>query len=150
MVAEKRDDMGFINPDQETIFEYLRKAKRIAVFGLSNKPDRTSYRIAQDLQERGYEIIPVNPVLAGQEILGERVYPTLMAVPGKIDIVDVFRRSEYLADVAKEFIQTDAWVYWAQLELESQEAADILAAAGRTDVIMNRCIAIELQQLDQR
>ncbi|MBP1041695.1 CoA-binding protein [Vagococcus sp. BWB3-3] len=142
--------MGFINPDQETIFNYLKEAKRIAVFGLSNNPDRTSYQIAEDLQRRGYEIIPVNPTLAGQEILKEKVYATLMDVPGKIDIVDVFRRSEYLADVAREFIQTDAKVFWAQLELESQEAASVLANAGRNDVIMNRCIAIELRLLDAR
>lgn len=140
--------MSFINPDQETILNYLKEAKRIAVFGLSNKPDRTSYQIAQELQRRGYEIIPVNPTLAGQVILGETVYGTLMEVPGKIDIVDVFRRSEYLAGVAKEFIQTDAKVFWAQLELESQEAAAILAEADCKDVIMNRCIAIELRLLD--
>ncbi len=142
--------MGFINPDQETIFNYLREAKRIAVFGLSNNPDRTSYQIAEDLQRRGYEIIPVNPTLAGKEILKEKVYATLMDVPGKIDIVDVFRRSEYLADVAREFIQTDAKVFWAQLELESREAASVLANASRNDVIMNRCIAIELRLLDAR
>lgn len=140
--------MSFINPDQETIFNYLKEAKRIAVFGLSNKPDRTSYQIAEELQRRGYEIIPVNPTLVGQDILGETVYGTLMEVPGKIDIVDVFRRSEYLEDVAHEFIQTDAKVFWAQLELESQKAATILAEADRKDVIMNRCIAIELRLFD--
>lgn len=140
--------MTFINPDQTTIFNYLREAKRIAVFGLSNKPDRTSYQVAEGLQKRGYEIIPVNPILTGQEILGEKVYATLMDVPGKIDIVDIFRRSEYLPEVAKEFIQTDAKVFWAQLDLESQEAAEMLAKAGRTDVVMNRCTAIELRLLD--
>lgn len=139
--------MTFQNPTDEQIFSYLRTAKRIAVVGLSNKEERTSYKIAQLLQEKGYEIIPVNPVLAGQEILGEKVYPDLMAVPGKIDIVDVFRRSEFLPEVAEEFLQTNATVFWAQLGLESEEAAQLLKNAGRHDIIMNRCIKIELAKM---
>lgn len=140
--------MSVINPDQETIIRYLKEAKRIAVVGLSNKPDRTSYQVAAKLQQHGYEILPVNPLLAGQQILGERVYKNLQEIPGKIDIVDIFRRSKFLPEVAKEFIQTDATVFWAQLGLESQEAFDSLTAAGRTDIVMNRCTAIELRQLD--
>ncbi|WP_086347615.1 CoA-binding protein [Candidatus Enterococcus clewellii] len=139
--------MTFQNPTDEQIFSYLRTAKRIAVVGLSNKEERTSYKIAQLLQDEGYEIIPVNPVLAGQEILGEKVYPDLMAVPGKIDIVDVFRRSEFLPEVAEEFLQTDATVFWAQLGLESEEAAELLKNADRHDIIMNRCIKIELAKM---
>lgn len=135
------------NPSQEMIFTYLREAKRIAVVGLSNKEERTSYQIAKRLQESGYEIIPVNPVLAGQQILGETVYATLKEIPGKIDIVDIFRRSEYLPEVATEFLQTDAHVFWAQLGLESDEAADILTEAGRPAMVMNRCIKIELEKM---
>ena len=141
--------MTIENPSQEQIFDYLRKAKRIAVVGLSAKEDRTSYKIAQLLQEHGYEIIPVNPILAGQEILGEKVYETLQDVPGHIDIVDIFRRSEFLPEVAADFIETDAKVFWAQLGLESDEAAKILKKAGKNDIIMNRCIKIELAEMSK-
>ncbi|WP_348919927.1 CoA-binding protein [Enterococcus rotai] len=136
--------MPIENPSQEQIFEYLKQAKRIAVVGLSAKEDRTSYKIAQLLQEYGYEIIPVNPLLVGQEILGEKVYGTLQDVPGSIDIVDIFRRSEFLPEVAQDFLETDAKVFWAQLGLENQEAAEMLKNAGRNAIIMNRCIKIEL------
>ncbi|WP_321383969.1 CoA-binding protein [uncultured Enterococcus sp.] len=139
--------MTFQNPTDEQIFSYLREAKRIAVVGLSNKEERTSYQIAELLQEQGYEIVPVNPVLAGQKILGEQVYPDLMSVPGTIDIVDVFRRSEFLPEVAEEFLKTDAKVFWAQLGLESDQAAELLKNAGRHDIIMNRCIKIELAKM---
>ncbi|WP_086445574.1 CoA-binding protein [Candidatus Enterococcus lemimoniae] len=136
--------MPIENPSQEQIFEYLKQAKRIAVVGLSAKEDRTSYKIAKLLQEYGYEIIPVNPLLAGQEILGEKVYEKLQDVPGSIDIVDIFRRSEFLPEVAKDFLETDAKIFWAQLGLENQEAAEMLKNAGRNAIIMNRCIKIEL------
>lgn len=139
--------MSVENPSQEQIFQYLKEAKRIAVVGLSAKEDRTSYKIANLLQEYGYEIIPVNPLLAGQEILGEKVYEKLQDIPGQIDIVDIFRRSEFLSEVAKDFIETDATVFWAQLGLESQEAAEILKKAGRNAIIMNRCIKIELAEM---
>ncbi|MEI5988569.1 hypothetical protein A5881_000056 [Enterococcus termitis] len=139
--------MPIENPSQEQIFDYLKQAKRIAVVGLSAKEDRTSYKIAKLLQEYGYEIIPVNPILAGQEILGEKVYGKLQDVPGQIDIVDIFRRSEFLPEVAKDFIETDAKIFWAQLGLESQEAAEILKKAGRNAIIMNRCIKIELAEM---
>jgi len=133
----------FQNPSQEVIFDYLKKAKTIAVVGISEKTDRTSYLIAEGLQKNGYKIIPVNPVIAGEEVLGEKVYASLQEVPEHIDIVDVFRRSEFLADVARDFIETDAGVFWAQLELQSEEAEKILREAGRNDIVMNRCIKIE-------
>ncbi|MHC5217594.1 CoA-binding protein [Enterococcus sp. LJL128] len=139
--------MTFQNPSDEQIFSYLRETKRIAVVGLSNKEERTSYQIAKLLQDKGYTVVPVNPVLEGQEILGEKVYKDLQSVPGKIDIVDVFRRSEFLPEVAEEFLQTDAGVFWAQLGLESEEAAELLKNAGRNDIIMNRCIKIELAKM---
>lgn len=135
------------NPSQEVIFSYLKKAKRIAVVGLSDKKERTSYQIAELLQKVGYQIIPVNPVLAGKQILGETVYTTLTEVPGKIDIVDIFRRSEYLPDVAKEFLQVDADVFWAQLGLESDDAYELLKNAGKQAIVMNRCIKIELEKM---
>ncbi|WP_414841901.1 CoA-binding protein [Enterococcus saccharolyticus] len=139
--------MSFQNPSEETIQAYLKEAKNIAVVGLSNKEDRTSYQIAQLLQEHGYRIFPVNPVLAGQTILGEPVYEQLQDITETIDIVDIFRRSEFLPDIAKAFLETNAKVYWAQLGIENDEAAEILQAAGRTDIVMNRCIKIELAKM---
>jgi hypothetical protein len=138
--------MSFKNPEDQMIQNYLAAAKNIAVIGLSNKEDRTSYRIAQYLKEKNYKIFPVNPILAGQEILGEPVYASLKEIPEKIDIVDIFRRAEFLPEIAKEFIETDAKVFWAQLGIESQEAAEILAEANRHDVVMDRCIKIELEK----
>ncbi|CAM3187912.1 CoA-binding protein [Lactococcus hircilactis] len=134
---------AFENPSQEQIFQYLKEAKTIAVVGISDKIDRTSYLIAQGLQKNGYRLALVNPILAGKTVLGEKVYEKLQDIPFHIDIVDVFRRSEFLADVARDFIETDAGVFWAQLGLESQEAEQILRAARRNKIVMNRCIKIE-------
>ncbi|EGP4778485.1 CoA-binding protein [Enterococcus faecium] len=137
------------NPTQETIFNYLKEAKNIAIVGLSNKPERTSYMVAQVLQDNGYKIIPVNPLLAGEEILGEKVYANLTEIDDSIDIVDVFRRSEFLPEVAADFLKTDAKVFWAQLGIENEEADEMLRKAGRTDVVMDRCIKIELGKLKE-
>ena len=133
----------FENPEQEVLFDYLKKAKTIAVVGISDKTDRSSYLIAQGLQKNGYRVIPVNPRLAGTELLGEKVFSTIKDIPFHIDIVDIFRRSEFLADVARDFIETDADVFWAQLGLQSQEAEQILRTAGKRKIVMNRCIKIE-------
>lgn len=136
--------MSFENPSQTEIFNYLNEAKVIAVVGFSDNPTKTSHSIARLLKNFDYQVYGVNPKLAGQEIEGIPVVASLKDVPEKIDIVDIFRRSEFLAGVAEEFIQTDAKVFWAQLGLESIEAAEILKNAGRNDVVMNRCIKIEL------
>lgn len=124
----------------------LENSKNIAVIGLSANPEKTSHRIAAFLQEKGYRVFLVNPVLAGQEVLGEKVYASLAEVPEQIDIVDIFRRSEFLPDIAKEFVKTDAKVYWAQLGIENDEAAEILEKHHKA-YIMNRCIKIEYQRL---
>lgn len=142
-------EMSIKNPTQETIFNYLKEAKNIAIVGLSNKPERTSYMVAQVLQDNGYKIIPVNPLLAGEEILGEKVYANLTEIDDSIDIVDVFRRSEFLPEVAAGFLKTDAKVFWAQLGIENEEADEMLRKAGRTDVVMDRCIKIELGKLKE-
>ncbi|MHC5248176.1 CoA-binding protein [Enterococcus sp. LJL90] len=142
--------MSFNNPSQEVIFDYLTKAKKIAIVGLSNKEERTSYQIGELLQEQGYQIFPVNPVLAGQTILGEPVVASLLDLEEQMDIVDIFRRSEFLPEVAAEFVQRNDGVFWAQLGLENDEAAEILRAAGKKDVVMNRCIKIELAKMDIR
>ncbi|HFI0708571.1 TPA: CoA-binding protein [Streptococcus suis] len=138
---------AFQNPSQDTIFDFLKEAKTIAVVGLSNREETASYRVSRIMQDAGYRIIPVNPRSAGETILGETVYASLKDIPLSIDIVNVFRRSEFLPDVAREFIETDAKIFWAQLGLESQEAEEILRQAGRDQIVMNRCIKIEYQKM---
>lgn len=140
---------SFQNPSQDVIFSYIKGAKTIAVVGLSNREETAAYRVSKLMQEAGYTIIPVNPKLAGSEVLGEKVYACLQDIPIHVDIVDVFRRSEFLPDVAKDFIQTDADVFWAQLSLENEEAEQILRTAGCQKIVMNRCLKIKyLEMLD--
>jgi Predicted CoA-binding protein len=138
--------MSFQNPEDTVIQNYLAEAKNIAVIGLSNKEERTSYRIARYLQKKGYRIFPVNPVLAGEEVLGERVYAQLKDIKEPIDIVDIFRRAEFLPSIAEEFLETNAKVFWAQLGIENEEAARLLQENKRTAIVMNRCIKIELEK----
>lgn len=133
----------FENSSPEVIFDYLRKAKTVAVVGLSNREETSSFMVTQALQADGYRIFPVIPRLAGQEILGEKVYGRLQDIPEHIDIVDVFRRSEFLPDVARDFIETDADVFWAQQGLQNEEAEQILRDNGRNQIVMDRCIKVE-------
>ncbi|MFC4652870.1 CoA-binding protein [Lactococcus nasutitermitis] len=132
----------FQNPSMEVIRTYLEKSKTIAVVGISDRTDRSSYMVAKALQDNGYTIIPVNPKLAGTTLLGEKVYASLADIPVHIDIVDVFRRNEFLADVAREFLKTDADIFWVQQGLQSEEAEQILREAGRNDIVMNLCIKV--------
>ena len=131
-----------------TIPEILQSSKTIAVVGLSLKPERASYQVAHYLQEHGYRIIPVNPSYAGQDILGEAVYPDLQAAAAslpageRIDIVDCFRNADAIPDIAREAIVVRAGVLWMQLGVINQAAADMATAAG-LDVIMDHCIKIE-------
>ncbi|WP_257351596.1 CoA-binding protein [Pseudalkalibacillus decolorationis] len=132
--------MSYQKPDQNTINEILKTKTRIAVVGLSDRPERTSYQVSQYMQKNGYEIIPVNPTVS--EVLGAKAYKSLKDIPGDIDIVNVFRRSEYLPEVAKETKEVGADVFWAQLGLENDEAAEILQNTNTT-VVMDRCIKVE-------
>lgn len=127
------------NPSMEEIREILKKSKRIAVVGLSNKPERESYMVAKAMQEAGYEIIPVNPMI--DEALGIKAVSSLKEIDGHIDIVNVFRRSEYLVDVAKEFLEVDADVFWAQQGCVNEEAYRLLKEKGYP-VIMDFCIKV--------
>ena len=137
----------FKNPSDGVVRQYLTTSKTIAVVGLSDREETTSNRVSKEMQSRGYRIIPVNPKLAGQEILGEKAYASLADIPFHVDIVDVFRRSEFLPDVARDFLQADAQIFWAQLGLENQEAEEILRAGGCEDIVMNRCIKKEHTRL---
>ncbi|WP_028561541.1 CoA-binding protein [Paenibacillus pinihumi] len=132
--------MAYEHPSREKIKELLQATSVIAVVGLSDKPDRTSYMVSEAMQKKGYRIIPVNP--NAQEILGETCYPSLTDIPFKVDIVNVFRRSEHCPPVAEEAVRIGAKVLWLQLGIHSEEAADI-ASQGGLEVIMDRCIKVE-------
>ena len=137
----------FQNPSDAIVKHYLKNSKVIAVVGLSDREETTSNRVSKEMQERGYRIIPVNPRAAGSQIFGEIVYASLKDIPFPVDIVDVYRRSEFLPDVARDFLEADAKIFWAQLGLESEEAEQILRTAGRDDIVMDRCIKREHTRL---
>jgi predicted CoA-binding protein len=137
-----------------TIEQILKTAKTVAVVGLSNKPERASHEVADYLQEHGYEILPVNPAYAGQEILGRTVHATLqdaadvLARDGRrIDVVDCFRKSEDIPSIARDAIDVRAGVLWMQLGIENRAAADLARAAG-LDVVMNHCMLVEHRKLE--
>ncbi|MCD1257954.1 CoA-binding protein [Paenibacillus athensensis] len=132
--------MAFENPGRDRIKDILAGAGNIAVVGLSDNPDRTSYMVAEALQQRGYRIIPVNP--NAERILGETCYPSLTDVPEPVDIVNVFRRAEQVVPIAEEAVRIGAKVFWLQLGIVNEEAGRIAAEAG-LDVIMDRCIKVE-------
>ena len=115
----------------------LRDAHTIAVVGLSGKRFRPSYGVAEYLQRAGYRIIPVNPL--EQQVLGETSYADLDAVPGPIDIVDIFRRSEHVPEIVEAAIRKGAKVIWMQEGVVHEEAAHRALAAG-LQVVMDRCI----------
>ena len=120
-----------------TIDEILKSAKVIAVVGLSGNKFRPSYGVAQYMQEQGYRIIPVNP--AESEVLGEKSYASLLDIPGPIDIVDIFRRPEFVPALVEGAIQIGAKCVWMQEDVVHEEAAEKARAAGLS-VVMDRCI----------
>jgi len=128
----------------EKLREILTNSKIIAVVGLSPKPERDSYEVAHYLQEAGYKIIPVNPM--AKEILGEKVYLDLASIPEKIDIVDIFRRSEHVPPIVDEAISVGAKTVWMQLGVVNEDAANKATEAG-LDVVMDRCILREHKRL---
>lgn len=137
----------FQNPSDDILRTYLESAKTIAVVGLSDRQDTAAYQVAKFMQAMDYQIVPVNPKLAGQTILGELVYATIKAIPFEVDIVDVFRRSEFLPEVARDFLESQAKVFWAQLGLDNQEAEMILRSTGKQAIVMNRCLKVDYLDL---
>ncbi len=119
--------------------EILRSAQTIAVVGASPDPLRTSHRVMRYLQRVGYRCIPVNP--NADDVLGERCYPSLADLPGPVDLVDVFRRAEYCADVAREAAAIGAPALWLQLGLRSAEARDVADEAGM-EYVEDACTAV--------
>jgi predicted CoA-binding protein len=139
----------WVNPYVATAGAYerlrlLQNNKTIAMVGLSADPMRPSHFAAIYMQSEGYDIIPVNPRLAGEKILGQTVYASLLDIPKdrKVDIVDVFRKSEDVPDVLDEAIQIGAPVFWMQLGIVNEDAAARAREVGM-DVVMNRCVKIE-------
>ena len=128
---------GRIITADANIKEILTASKTVAIIGLSPKPDRDSYRVAEYLKNQGYMVVPIRPAQA--EILGEKTYPSLDDVPRTVDIVDVFRSAEQIMPHAHEALRHKPKTFWMQEGIENREAADLLTAAG-IDVVMNRCI----------
>jgi hypothetical protein len=126
--------------ESELITELLKGAKTIAVVGLSDSAMRPSFGVSEYMRAQGYRIIPVNPAL--QEWLGEKAYASLLDVPGKIDIVDVFRRSESVPDIVDQAIQIKAPAIWLQEGVIHEEAAERARKAG-IFVVMDLCILKE-------
>jgi len=124
--------------------EILNNYKAIAVVGLSSEPQRPAYSIARYMKKQGYRIIPVNP--GETEVLGEKAYPDLSSVPEQIEIVNIFRRPEFVPDVVEEAIAVGAKVVWMQEGIAHEEAADRADEAGLS-VVMDRCIRTEHRRL---
>ncbi|MBD1370911.1 CoA-binding protein [Hazenella sp. IB182357] len=129
------------NPNELERKKMLDEARHIAVVGLSDKPERTSYMIAEALQKAGYRIFPVNPKLT-DFVLGEKPYASLTDIEEKIDIVNVFRRSETVFPVVEEAVKIGAKVVWMQQGVQHEEAATYGENHGLT-VVMDRCIKVD-------
>lgn len=127
------------NPSNEEIKSILENTKTIAVIGLSDNPERTSYQISKEMQKAGYRIIPVNPMV--KDVLGEKSFDSLADVDVPFDMINVFRRSEFLPAIAKEAVQTNCLVFWAQQGILNEEASDYLKEHNFT-VIMDLCIKV--------
>jgi uncharacterized protein len=130
--------------NDKTIRDLLSSAKTIAVVGLSNNPLRASHNVAEYLQSKGYRIIPVNPNV--KEVLGERAVASLDEISGPIDIVDVFRRSEYVPEIVDAAIRKGARCVWMQMGVSHAEAAELAEEQGIV-VVMDRCIMREHRRL---
>ncbi len=120
--------------------EILKKYRRVAVVGASANPERPSHRVASYLIEHGYDVIPVNPGV--REILGRVVYPDLSAIPEGVEVVDIFRRPEYVPPIVEEAIKIGARVIWMQEGIVNEAAASQAREAGLT-VVMDRCMKKE-------
>ena len=136
--------MTFANPSPQEICRILRSIHTIAVVGLSPNPARPSFQVARAMQQHGYRIVPVRPLV--QEVLGETAYANLESLPFKVDMVDVFRASQQVPAIVESCIKLGVPRLWLQLGVIVEEAALRAQAAGIT-VIMNRCMWRDLNQL---
>jgi hypothetical protein len=126
---------------EDRIGNILAGSRTVAVVGISDKPDRPSHAVAKYLQDRGFRVIPVNPMI--REVLGEKSYRSLSEIPGKVDLVDVFRRSGEVPPIAEEAVRIGARFFWMQEGVVSEPAREILDAAG-IPWVMDRCVKKEL------
>ncbi|HMU60315.1 MAG TPA: CoA-binding protein [Gemmatimonadales bacterium] len=133
-------------PSDEELRTILRTSRRIAVVGLSRKPHRASHSVSAYMQRQGYEIVPVHP--AGGVTLGEPVHRDLRsaAATGPIDIVNIFRRSEFVPALLDEILEVRPRLVWMQLGVEDEATARTLRDAGIT-VVMDRCLAVDHHSL---
>jgi len=127
-------------PQTDPVTELLKRAKTIAVVGLSDNPLRPSYGVSAYMQSHGYRIIPVNPRI--ESCLGEKAYASLLEVPEKIDIVDIFRRPEFVEEVVDQAIQLKVPAIWMQQDVIHEKAGEKARKAGMF-VVMDRCILVE-------
>lgn len=139
-------EMPLQNAGSDEMERLLATAKTVAIVGLSPKPHRDSYQVAAYLQQHGYRVIPVNPKAV--EILGEPCYPSLLEVPGPVDIVNIFRKPEAVPEIVEAAIAVRAKAVWMQMGIVHNAAADRARAAGLT-VVMSRCIMVEHRLADE-
>ena len=130
----------------EVIVALLQGARTIAMVGASDRPERASNRVMAFLQYQGYRVIPVNPQITGEHVHGEYVWRELAQIGEPIDIVDIFRRSEFAGDAVDQAIAVGAKAVWMQLGVIDEAAAGRAEAAG-LKVVMDRCPAIEIPRL---
>jgi uncharacterized protein len=141
--------MSFSNPPDSEIRRILSHPATVAVVGCSDSPARDSLRIAMLLKNKGFKVIPVNPVLKSEalmDVLGHRCYPDVQSIPEPVEIVDVFRRPEFLPEVVDQAIAKGAKILWCQLGVVDLAQAERAGKAGLT-VVMDRCPAIEYGRL---
>jgi predicted CoA-binding protein len=132
------------NAPSEAVRKILETYKTVAIVGLSDNPDRDSFMVAMYLKENGYTIVPVNPKY--DEVLGEKVYPSLREIPFPVDIVDIFRRADAVPDIVEDAIAIGAKVVWMQLGIVKNAAADRAREAG-LEVVMDKCMKVEHKNL---
>lgn len=133
-------------PSDAELHSILGDARTVAVVGLSSKPERPSHRVAAFLQAKGFTIIPVNP--RETDVLGEPAFASLLDIPGKVDVVDVFRRAEYTPAVARDAVAIGAKVLWLQHEIVNPEAQAI-AEDGGLSVVMGVCMKRTFERLEE-
>ena len=126
--------------------EVLKQARVIAIVGLSDRPDRDSHEVGKYLQSVGYKIVPVNPALTDQLVLGEKCHASLLSIPEQIDIVDIFRRPNAIIPIVKDAIKVKAGMIWMQEGIINEEAAVIARNAG-LNVVMDTCTMVEHKKM---
>ena len=124
--------------------DILKNVSSIAIVGISSKEERDSYKVMKFLIERGYKVFPVNPNEEGKYILGRKCFKNLTDIDDEVDMVDVFRKDEFVYDVTKEAIKINAKVLWTQLDIFCEDSFNLAKDAG-LKVVMNKCPKIELE-----